>query len=399
MPIEDHTAVSTWPGPASAGNARGLKVLDEVESRVKQLDALRRMHLLFPWSGDGEPIMWQDPDADIPWAAYVVGPTLTVADVLVRLREERHRPDGSRAQGYTDKERERLEHWLLDACESGCLVGAERGLEAELLTAYLESLTEYLPATDLVVEKLLAGLTPRARADSLLAASRLADPAFRKKLYSATDSEFDQLHDPMLDAVRAVQDEIRRRGQEYDAQAAALRRVEAELDSVRYATLGPEIYPDTTGTFRLGYGRLRAYERAPPELTMSPVPWFRLPAVAQAPELFASAGHRDHPLAIPDRWRAAEHVVPADTALDFLSDVDGVAGNSGSVTVDRNGDVLGVLFSGEGGADVFKYVYEGKLATNPERSIHAAVEGLLEALDHVYGAKAMLDELRAPQRR
>ncbi len=378
---------------SGTAGTRDLAILNDAEAKVRGLDPLRRAHLLLPWAGDQEPIMWQDPDAHVPWAAYVIGPTLTAADILVRLREERHRPDAERALGYREAARARLEHWLLDGCNSGCLAGAASEFEVELLTAYLETLVEYLPPKDSVLAGLLEGRAPRERAEQLVGGSRLGDAAFRKRLYSATDAEFVQMHDPMLDAVRTVQGEIRRRGREYDAKSAALRRVERELEAVRYAALGPALYPDTTGTFRLGYGLLTAYERAPQEPTMSPSPWFKLPAVSTASALYDYGRHREHPLAVPDRWRTAETAVPGAAALDFMSDVDGVAGNSGSVTVDRNGDVVGVLFSGDGGADVFRYVYEGKLSSNPERSIHSAVEGLLEALDRIYGAPGLLREL------
>jgi hypothetical protein len=376
-----------------SGSVHGQQALDEVEASVAQVDSLRRAHVLLPWSGDGEPIMWQDPDADVPWAAYVIGPTLTAANVLVRLQEERRRSDADRAQGYHDAERKKLEHWLLDGCESGCLAGAESGLEVELLTAYFESLSEYLSPSDPLLEKLLAGLTPRGRAEQLLAGSHLSNAAFRAKLYAATDEEFARTRDPMLDAVRAVQDQIRRGGREYDSRLGALRKAEFEFDAVRYHALGSEIYPDTTGTFRLGYGHLTAYERAPQELTMSPSPWFKLPAVSTASMLYDYERHGERPIAVPNRWRTAESAMPGSAALDFMSDVDGVAGNSGSVTVDRNGDVIGVLFGGDGGADVFRYVYEGKLTSNPERSIHSAVEGLLRALEHVYRAPGLLSEL------
>ena len=70
---------------------------------------------------------------------------------------------------------------------------------------------------------------------------------------------------------------------------------------------------------------------------MSPSPWFKLPAVSTASVLYDYGRHGERPIAVPNRWRTAESAMPGSAALDFMSDVDGVAGNSGSVTVDRNG--------------------------------------------------------------
>ena len=116
------------------------------------------------------------------------------------------------------------------------------------------------------------------------------------KRRSATDDDFARFVDPALDAVRTVQGEIRGRGRDFDAEVLGLRNAEAKLGALRHATDGPAVYPDTTGTFRLGYGRVTAYERAPRAPTVSPVPWYRLPAASTVNELYRYARHNDNPL-------------------------------------------------------------------------------------------------------
>jgi len=51
----------------------GLEAFAEVARLEQDLSGQRIRRLLVPWTGDGEPLMWQGPDADVPWGAYLMG--------------------------------------------------------------------------------------------------------------------------------------------------------------------------------------------------------------------------------------------------------------------------------------------------------------------------------------
>jgi hypothetical protein len=78
------------------------------------------------------------------------------------------------------------------------------------------------------------------------------------------------------------------------------------------------------------------------------------------------------------------------TPFDFLNTADIIGGNSGSPVVDRNGELVGIIFDGNLQSLVLDYGYTDKQA----RAIAVHSSGILEALRVVYGAKALLAELQ-----
>ena len=81
---------------------------------------------------------------------------------------------------------------------------------------------------------------------------------------------------------------------------------------------------------------------------------------------------------------------------EFLSTVVGVAGNSGSVTVNAQGEVVGVLFGGVAGGAASQYVYEGALR-EPDRNTHSAAGLLIPMLRVIYRADRIADELNGAE--
>ena len=368
----------------------GLEAFAEVARLEQALSRRRVRRLLLPWTGDGEPLMWQGPDADIPWAAHMMGETQGIAVVLLREREERMRPAAERSPGYREADRPALERWLTGRPgDPGCAPPVDASLERALIAAHLELLSEHLPADDPLVRLALGGLSPLSRATELAAGTRLGDVEFRRTLIAASDEAFAELHDPVLDQLRAMEPDYRRAGREYDATRAQLGAAFDRVAQAAFRTRGSSLYPDTTGTVRLGYGVISGVERAP---ARDGAPLRRSPAVTTLAELFEVAARPDASLKLDGRWTKARSRMDPKAAVNFLSSVDGVAGSSGSVTVNAKGEVVGVLFSGVGGGAAFDYVYEGKLR-DPERSSHVAASVILESLAHVYGATGLLSEL------
>ena len=378
-------------------DAEGLQALDDIAVAETALAPLRSTRALIPWTGSGEPIMWQAPDADVPWGAYLAGTTWIAAEVLLRDREERRLSDNQRSSGFRESDRHALERWLFGGpCEGNCAPTVDPAIELAQMTAFLESLAEVLPAQDPIVTRLLDGKTPRERASELVHGTQLTDPAFRRHAYNSNEAGFDEIHDPLLDTVRAVYPELRQRGIAFDSQFARLKSAAERWAAAAFRARGDAIYPETSGTLRLGYGAIRSYEPPPRELTMDPAPRYRLPAIANIGDLLAET-HREHaPLELPPRWQTTIQALPVDTPTDFLSTVDGVAGNSGSVTVNAQGEVVGVLFGGVAGGAASQYVYEGALR-EPDRNTHSAAGLLIPMLRVIYRADRIADELNGAE--
>jgi V8-like Glu-specific endopeptidase len=72
-----------------------------------------------------------------------------------------------------------------------------------------------------------------------------------------------------------------------------------------------------------------------------------------------------------------------------VNTADIVGGNSGSPVVDRNGDLVGIVFDGNLESLVLDYTYTEQKA----RAVAVDSAAILEALRKVYAANWLLDEL------
>ena len=96
------------------------------------------------------------------------------------------------------------------------------------------------------------------------------------------------------------------------------------------------------------------------------------------------------PFALPATWLAAKDKLDLKAPFDFVTTNDIIGGNSGSPMVDKNGEVVGLIFDGNIHSLGGDYGYEPKM--NRAVAVHSAA--LLTALEKVYGASRVAAELK-----
>src|SRR5208283_2434627 len=96
---------------------------------------------------------------------------------LLRAAEERPKPDGERLEEYRESGRASFEFGLF--AEQPVYPDLEEIKLADSLTALVEGLGYNHP----LVQKILAGRSPRQRAAEAVRACTLASPATRRRLY------------------------------------------------------------------------------------------------------------------------------------------------------------------------------------------------------------------------
>jgi len=95
------------------------------------------------------------------------------------------------------------------------------------------------------------------------------------------------------------------------------------------------------------------------------------------------------PYQLPDSWMKAKSKVKVDSPLDYVSTADIIGGNSGSPTVNKKGEVVGIIFDGNIQSLEWNFIYEDTQA----RAVHVDSRGIVEALRNIYGASSLVDEL------
>jgi len=235
-------------------------------------------------------------------------------------------------------------------------VSISEPVEILMLTSYLEELQK-LGDKETPLKKIMDGKTPQQAAEGFVKSENgvvelatLLEPAAKR---------LKKKHEDMIQSLETSAVE--------------------KIAQYRFRLFGAAEYPDATSTPRVEFGVVKGY------LDRAGVP---NPYAATFSGLFYRVNDAG-PYSVPKRWvdgRASLNVV---TPLDFVSTCDIGSGDYGSPVVNRAGELVGVTFDGnlESLPDTYLYTSEGA------RAVHVAAQGIVEALQKIYKATALLREL------
>ncbi|MCB9378500.1 MAG: S46 family peptidase [Holophagales bacterium] len=311
---------------------------------------------------------------------YSSGRLAWSARALLRLAAERERPSGERLREYRDA---RLPA-LLAELESPFEV--DREYEALRLGQALRAAAVQLGPIHPVTAALFADTTPEAVASAALAGTSLGDPAARRRLIDGGREAVEAADDPLIDLFRRFEPLARELRERWEMDVAALEAsAVVRLDELRRAHGFGRPYPNGSWTLRLGYGVVAGYEtggRRLPELT-------RLGGMFER-----AAAHGDQPpFDLAPRLAAARARLDPELPVNFVSTVDIAIGSSGGPVVDRDGELVGVVFDGN------LWLLPNRFDYDETRARTIAVDSRLVAatLAALYPAGALFEEL-FPQR-
>jgi hypothetical protein len=303
-----------------------------------------------------------------------------LARILLRAGDERPKANGDRLREFTDSGKLSLE---LDLFSEKPIY---TDLETLTLADSLTFLAGQLGVADPLVASVLAGLSPRERAGTLIRGTKVREVAFRKQLYSGGASAVAASKDPMIELARLVDGEARALRKVAEEQTEAKQQAHAAIARARNAVLGTAGYPDATFTLRLAYGPVKGYTengQAVPAMTTFGSLYGQAKAMNERP-----------PFDLPPRWQKARSRLNPKTALNFVSTADIIGGNSGSPVVNRAGEFVGIIFDGNLQSLPWDYAFSDK--EGRALSVHSAA--IFEALSKVYGTKDLVSELTSGHR-
>jgi hypothetical protein len=308
-----------------------------------------------------------------------LGSSLTnLAQSIVQYVAEVKKPDGERLPGYHEAQLESTRQQLFSPAP------IYPDMEVARIKGALELDIQETGQNSEFVRTVLNGRTPQQVAEELVKGTKIADTAVRRQLVEGGEAAVAASTDPMIVLARKL-DPMRReliKWSEDNVQSVVTRAGEA-LGKARFAAFGKTTYPDATFTLRISYGQVKGYPMngtvAPPKTTMY--------------GLFdrSASFNNDGPFQLPSRYLENRAKLDLSTPMNFVTTNDIIGGNSGSPVIDRNGDLVGLIFDGNIESLVGDFVYEGE--TNRAVAVHTAV--MTEALKKLYGAQKLVDELLA----
>jgi peptidase S46-like protein len=303
------------------------------------------------------------------------GPLYRMAEQLVMLATEDEKPSGERLREFRDSARESL----LQRLFSPAPLYPDKA-KAELADS-MALFVERRGGDDELVAKVLAGKSPETRAAQLIDGTQLVDVDFRKQLVEGGRKAIESSDDPLIRLARFMEPEARRLRQEQEELAEIEQQAYAQIADVLFAIHGTDTYPDATFTLRLAYGPVSGYTESG---TFVP-PWT---TIGGAFEHEIRHGAKE-PWILPKSWHAARPNLDLATPMNFVCTADIIGGNSGSPVVNRDAELVGVIFDGNIQSLTANYFYSDEQA----RAVSVDVRVLLEALRKVYGATGLVEEL------
>ncbi|HXG11263.1 MAG TPA: S46 family peptidase [Gemmataceae bacterium] len=299
-----------------------------------------------------------------------------IARTLLRGAEERTKPNGERLREYRDSNLESLQQQLFS--EEPLYDDYETLKLADALMFLAEQLGYDTP----LVRGVLAGKSPQERAAELVKGTKVKDVAVRKRLWEGGKKAVDASDDPMIRLARLVDDEARTVRKIFETQVDEVKRqAYAQIAKAKFAREGTSTYPDATFTLRLAFGVVKGYEENGKHI----------PFETTYAGLYerAKEHHYKPPFDLPPRWLERKDRLNLKVPLNFVCTADIIGGNSGSPVINKDAEVVGLIFDGNIYSLVLDFMYTEERAR--AISVHSA--GIIEALRQVYDAHELADEL------
>jgi hypothetical protein len=159
------------------------------------------------------------------------------------------------------------------------------------------------------------------------------------------------------------------------------RQAYAQIAKAKYTIGGKDVYPDATFTLRLAFGTVKGFEEDGKQIPFE---------TTFAGLYERSKEHHDKvPFDLPPRWVERKDKLDLNTPFNFVCTADIIGGNSGSPVINRNAEVVGLIFDGNIQSLVLDFAYTEKQA----RAVAVCSQAIVEALRKIYDAEALADEL------
>ncbi|MGB8952482.1 MAG: S46 family peptidase [Candidatus Aminicenantales bacterium] len=294
---------------------------------------------------------------------------------IVRIAAEKGKPNEERLREYGES--------ALPSMIRRILAPTPIYDEMEILTL-TDSLTQLQKDLGgyLEVQWILGGRSPEEAARELISGTKLKDIEVRKKYLDGGFEVLSLSDDTMIKLALLVDPLSRGLRARYEREVESVENKNGALIAQALFKLkGTSIPPDATSSLRLSFGVVKGYvengNKIPYQTTFRGL-YDRAAKFGFTP-----------PFDLPRSFIAKKSTLNLKTPLNFVATCDSIGGNSGSPIVNRNSEVVGVLFDGNIQSLPARFVYSDDI----NRSVMVHSQGIIEALLKVYNARPLVNEI------
>jgi hypothetical protein len=256
-------------------------------------------------------------------------------------------------------------------------------LEIGLIEARLRDFVTYFGEDSEIVRDILEGRTPEEAAREIYENSAFVSQAGTE---AALEGDLVASADPALAVAAAVFP----RYAQYQQQVGVLEAQAGELGSLlgraRFEVYGTDLPPDATFSLRINDGVVRGY---PYNGTIA-APYTTYYGLYDHYYSYRPTEDLEAFFDLPERWLPIPEALDLETPYNFVTTNDIIGGNSGSPMLNRDLEIVGVAFDGNIQSLPGDYIY----LAEQNRTVGVDSRGMMEALQSVYNAERIVDELR-----
>ncbi|MEX0748344.1 MAG: S46 family peptidase, partial [Rhodothermales bacterium] len=252
-------------------------------------------------------------------------------------------------------------------------------LEVSMLAARLRELSESLGTIDPTVNRILQGRSPEEAARAYISGSALMDSA---SFAAAVEEGYLSSGDPTIPLAEALTPLYLTIQQQVSGVQERESELNALLARARFALHGEEVPPDATFSLRIADGVVSGY---PYNGTMA-APYTTFFGMF---DHYHSYGGEGSDWDLPENWFSAPETFDRTVQVNLVSTNDITGGNSGSPLLNKDLEIVGLIFDSNIDALVNTYIY----LDDRGRAVAVDSRGILEALDDLYEADRIVNEL------
>jgi len=328
------------------------------------------------------------------WYNNVSRPSmLNAAKRLYRLAKESEKPDAEREPGYQERDLAFFTQGMqaIDRRYDPIVDKAEwllflEGYQAQPVSQKVELFDMLLGLDDLSNEEQLS-----KRLDDYYTGTSLNDVDTRLALMKASPSEFEKSKDPFIQLAVALYDEDI--AQEMATKDREGRYAELEPQYMRaiiawQKAQGFTAYPDANSNLRVTYGNVMG---GSPKDGLRYTPFTKLEGISQKDTGVAPFNAPNSQLQLIKEADYGDYELKSinSVPVNFMADLDITGGNSGSATLNGQGELVGLVFD----ATIESVNSDWDFDNEMSRSIHVDSRYMLWIMEKLDGAQFLIDEM------
>lgn len=306
---------------------------------------------------------------------------LTIGNTLMKLADERQKPDAERQTTYMEKNLNGLKQNLLSSLRS-----FNQGIDKVFLREILIDASKLPSEQNIDVVSLMNDIPQFV--ENAFANTKLSDLAYIEQAFSMTPEQLKQLNDPLIEFARSFSPEIEFQNTVNRKRTGELNRLSGKLVTIKQQWKKTDFIPDANSTMRMTFGTIRGY--SPSDATyFSPISTLSGVLQKTSDEDDYNTPQKIRELAKKKDHGRYKNKKLNDVPVNILYDMDTTGGNSGSPVLNAKGELVGVNFDRAFEATINDYAWNQSYS----RSIAVDIRYVLWNVEKVAEADFLLKEM------